>query len=147
MAPSSWQKQDFYIRNVGIGITLGIALFLAFLTSLLGLGRLSVPIVGVVVLVGMTASVIIGSRYARAMVRILKFDCEEIERDFRLLFKDNFIQFHRRDEEEGYRYDLLGHGLTMTVEPYQIVSGGAEGRPTWFVPATRVTLSGLTTQN
>lgn len=147
MAPENWQKQDFYLRNVGSAITLGVALFLAFLTSLLGLGRLSVPIVGVVLLVGMSASVIIGSRYGRTMVRILKFEPEEIERDFRLLFKDNFIQFHRREEEEGYRYDLLGHGLSMTIEPYEIASTGEEGRPTWFLPGTRVTLSELNTRN
>lgn len=147
MVPSSWQKHNFYIRNVGIGITLGIALLLAFLTSLLGLGRLSVIIVGIVAIVGMTVSITMGNRYARSMVRILKFDYEEIERDFRILLKDNYIQFNRKTIEDVYRYDFPGHRLSMTVEHYQILNTGKEEQKTWFLPATQVTLSELNSKN
>lgn len=130
-----------------MGITLGIATLLAFLASLLGLGRQGILIVVLIVVVGMTVSITIGNRYARSMVRILKFEHEEIERDFRVLFKDNHIQFHRRTEEVGYRYNFYGHRLSMTIEPYQLVSTGEEGQMTWFLPATRVTLGELNTKN
>ena len=147
MVPSRWQKHDFYIRNVGMGITLGIALLLAFLTSLLGLGRPGILVVGIVAVVGMMVSITIGNRYARSMVRILKFEYEEIERDFRILFKDNHIQFHRKTEEDVYRYNFLGHRLSMTIEPYQILNPVEEGQTTWFLAATQVTLSELNTKN
>ena len=128
-----------------MGITMGIAILLTFLTASLGL-RLSVLIVGIVVVVGMTVSIIIGNRYAKSMVRILRFEYEEIERDFRLLFKDNHIQFHQRTEEDGYRYDFRGHRLSMTIEDYQIPDSG-EGQTTWFLPAPQVTLSELNPKN
>lgn len=130
-----------------MGITLGIALFLAFLNSLLGLGRPGILIVGIIVVVGITVSIAIGNRYAKSMVRILKFDYKEIERDFRLLFKENHIQYHRKTEEEVYRYNLLGHRLSLTLEQYQILNTGVKGQKTWSLPATQVTLSELNTKN
>lgn len=78
-------------------------------------------------------------RYGNAMVRILKFDYEEIERDFRIVFKNQNIRFYRKFEEDGYCYEFPGHNLTMTAKPYWL-SGD-------IPPCTKVTLYAVNAKN
>jgi hypothetical protein len=80
------------------------------------------------------------NRFANSMVRILKFDYEEIERDFRIVFKNKNIRFYRRSEEDAYRYEFPGHSLSMTAQPYWL-------SPDREQPATRLTLYVLNAKN
>jgi hypothetical protein len=84
---------------------------------------------------------ILKNRFANSMVRILKFDYEELERDFRIVFKNKYIRFYRRSEEDAYRYEFPGHRLSMTVQPYWLFS---DMNPQ---PATLVTLRLLNAKN
>lgn len=120
MHSSHWQKLNFHIREVGLSITVGLAILLALLTSMLRLVERSELIAVLVLVVGSAISIIVSDRYAKSKVRTLKYEYEEIERDFRFLFKAKHIPFNRRREECGYRYDFPGHGLNMTIEHYEV---------------------------
>ena len=86
-------------------------------------------------------ALIFKNRYANSMVRILKFDYEEIERDFRIVFKKNNIRFYRKSEEDVYCYEFPGRSLSMTVQPYWLSSDIN------LQPVTKVTLRVLNAKN
>lgn len=147
MVSSRWQKHDLFIRNVGLGVTFCAAILLALLASLQGEGQ-GVEMVGMAVAVlGIWLSLAVGKRYAKSMIRVLKFDYEEIERDFRLLFKENNIRFSRKMEASIYRYDFFGHSLSMTVEPYGLMNLGLGDGKSMILPATQITLGKLDAKN
>ena len=120
MVSSRWQKQDYRIGKVGLGITVGIATLLELAVSILRLGSRSGLIALLVLAVGVTVVGIINKRYAKPMVRILKFEYEEMLRYFRILFKENHIRFFPRREEFSFLYAFPGWELSMTVEHYSV---------------------------
>ncbi|MFN2171872.1 MAG: hypothetical protein ACK2U0_18715 [Candidatus Promineifilaceae bacterium] len=118
MISSGWQKQNFHVRDVGFAISLISAALLAVLFSALGIGKSGILISLLVVVLGFLVTLIISNRKSKSMTRILKFDYEEIDWDFRMLFKDNFIRYIKRTEDDFYSYEFPGYHLTMTVQPY-----------------------------
>ena len=121
MASSRWKKQNSFIRNVGFAITLVISGLLGLLFLSLGFekGGIISLLVG---FLGFILTLTLSKRKPKSMVRILRFDYEEIERDFRLLFKDNYIRYIRKKEDDAYRYEFPGHSLSMIIQPYTIHS-------------------------
>ncbi|MBE2222967.1 MAG: hypothetical protein IAF02_15590 [Anaerolineae bacterium] len=139
---SRWQKQHIHFQRIVWVTSIIITVLLIIPLLLLGQG---IEVAGVFFIVifaitRITLAFILKNRFANSMVRILKFDYEEIERDFRIVFKNKNISFKRISEEDAYRYEFPWHKLSMTVEPYWL-------SPDSKKPATKVTLFELTTKN
>jgi hypothetical protein len=144
MASSSshWQKQNIHFQRNIWGISAGISLLPIIILLVLGFG---IEVAGVFflitfVILRIALAFIFKNRYANSMVRVLKFDYEELERDFRIVFKNSNIRFNRKLEEEAYHYEFPGHRLIMNVEPYWLHMDNQQA-------ATLVTLRVLTTEN
>ena len=138
-----WQKQHIHFQSIIWGVSAVISALL--ITLLLSLG-FSLEVAGiwfilVFVVLRVSLAYLFTNWYANSMVRILNFNYEEIERDFRLLFKDKNIRFSKKTAEDVYRYEFAGHNLTMTVQPYWV-----QWEPT-SRPLTKVTLYQLTATN
>jgi hypothetical protein len=99
-----------------------------------------VNFIAVFVLLRVALTFILKNRFANTMVRVLKFDYEELERDFRIVFKNNYIRFYGRSEEDAYRYEFPGYSFIMTVQPHWLSYDNVQ-------PATKVTLGVLTEKN
>ncbi len=141
MTSSRWQKQHIHFQRNVWG---GSALISILLTILLLLFGLRIEMVGMFFIVvfaitRISLAFIFKNRFANSMVRILKFDYEEIERDFRIVFKNKNISFKKKSEEDAYSYEFPWHRLSMTVQPYWL-SPDSE-------PVTKVTLYELTAKN
>jgi hypothetical protein len=142
MAPSGWQKQHIHFQKIVwavSGVTSGLLIIL-----LLVLGY-RVEVAGIFFLVlfaflRVVLAVIFKDRMANSLVRLLKFDYEEIERDIRMVFKNKGIRFYRRVEEDVYRYEFPGRNLSMIAQPYWISLERAR-------PYTKLTLYKLTAKN
>lgn len=147
MASSRWKKQNSFIRNTGFAISLVISGLLVIL--LLSLGIEQGGIVSLIVAVlGFIVTLTLSNRKPKTMTRILLFDYKEIERDFRILFKDNFIRYIRRTEDDAYRYEFPGHNLSMTIQPYTIdYYSHFIDRQLTRQPTTEVTLGELNKKN
>lgn len=143
MVSSRWQKQHIYFRSIVWGISAVISILLIIILLLLGFGMEVAGVFFIVVFVIMRVSLafILNNRFANSMVRILKFDYEELERDFRTVFKNKYIRFNRRSEEDAYRYEFPGHSLSMIVQPYWLSSDMDRQ------PVTKVTLRILNAKN
>lgn len=146
MGPSRWQRQHIYFRSIVWAASAVISLLVIILLVSFGYG---IEVAGLFFLAvffvtRLSLAFILKNRYANSMVRILKFDYEEIERDFRTLFKNKYIRFYRKSEEDAYHYEFPGHHLSMTVEPYW-VSKDMYLQAT--APATKVTLYVLNAKN
>jgi hypothetical protein len=144
MASSHWQKQNSNIRNIVRVVALVIAILLSILfvsLGLLGIAQTSLLFLALFMATEVILAFILKNRYANSMVRVLKFDYEEIERDFRLVFKEKHIRFYRRSEEDAYRYEFPGHSLNMTVQPHWVQ------RDPNSQPVTKVTLYELSAKN
>jgi len=142
MAASRWQKQHIHFQRIVWGISAVVSIFVIILLLLLGF-RIEVAGVFFILVFAITRislAFILNNRFANSMVRILKFDYEEIERDFRIVFKNKNISFKRISEEDVYRYEFPWHRLSMTVEPYWL-------SPDSEKPATKVTLQILNAKN
>ncbi len=141
MGKSHWQKQNRNLWKIVWAASAIIALLLFILLLLLGWRIETAGALFVVVFFVMRIALafILKNRFANSMVRILKFNYEELERDFRTVFKNKFIRFIRRSEEEAYHYEFPGHRLNMTVQPYWL-SGDLQ-------PVTLVTLHVLNAKN
>ncbi len=143
MGAARWQKQNLNFQKAVWGVSAVIAILVVILMVLLGY---SIEVAGVFFLVifavlRISLAFIFKNRFANSMVRVLKFEYEEIERDFRFVFKDKNILFYRKSEDETYYYEFPGRGLRMTVEPYW---------PTLDMnapPVTKVTLYEMTAKN
>lgn len=142
MVSSRWQKQHIHFQGLVWGISTVISILLIILLLLLGFGIEVTGVFFIVVffIVRVSLAFIFKNRYANSMVRILKFDYEEIERDFRIVFKEKNIRFYRNSEDDAYRYEFPGHSLSMTVQPYWLSIDMNK-------PVTKVTLHVLTAQN
>ena len=143
MLSSHWQKQHIYFGSIVWGISAIISLLLISLMLSLGFGFEVAGVFFLVVFAILRVSLgfLFKNRYGNSLVRTLKFDYEEIERDFRILFKDKHIRFNQNLEEDNYNYEFPGHSLTMTVQPHWIqVEQGSQ-------PVTKVTLYELTAKN
>lgn len=143
MVSSRWQKQHIHFQRIVWGVSAVISILLIILLLSLGFG---VEVAGVFFLVvfaimRVSLAFIFKNRYANSMVRILKFDYEEIERDFRIMFKNKNIRFYRRSEEDAYRYEFPGRRLSMTVQPYWMSIDMNQQ------PVTKVTLLELNAKN
>ncbi|MCA9952787.1 MAG: hypothetical protein KDE48_24225 [Anaerolineales bacterium] len=141
MVSSHWQKQHIHFQRIVWGVSAIISLLLIILLLLLGFEIEVAGVFFILVFAIMRVSLafIFKNRYGNSLVRILKFDYEEIERDFRIVFKNKNIRFYRRSEEDSYRYEFPGRSLNMTVQPYWL---SPESKP-----VTKVTLHELTAKN
>ena len=142
MGSSRWQKQNIYFQHIvwGASAILSILLFIILLLSGLRIETAGILFIIIFVTMRVLLAFILKNRFANSMVRILKFDYEEIERDFRIVFKDKNIRFQRKSEEDAYRYEFPGHRLSMTVQPYWVSFDREQ-------PATKVTLKIMTAKN
>ena len=143
MNSSRWQKQHIHFQSIVWGVSAIISILLILLMLSLGY---SLEVAGVFfilafVILRVALAYLFKNRYANSMVRILKFDYEKIERDFRLIFKDKNIRFQRKSEDDSYRYEFLGYNLSMIVQPHWI-----QWEPT-SRPLTKLTLYKLTARN
>jgi len=141
MGSSRWQKQNIYLGKV-VWLASAVASIL-LLTLLLSLG-FRIEAAGAIFIVAffilrVSLAFILKNRFANSMVRILKVEYEEIERDFRTVFKNKYIRFYRKSEEDAYRYEFPGHNLSMIVQPYWLAD--------YMQPATLVTLRELNAKN
>ena len=143
MSTSSWQKQHLHFQRYVWGASAVLSLIL--ISILLALGY-SIEVAGTIfilvfVLLRVSLAFIFNNRYANSMVRVLKFDYEELERDFRIVFKNESIRFFRRSEEDAYLYEFPGYKLNMVAEPYWLP---IDINPK---PVTKVTLKVVTAEN
>ena len=142
MVSSRWQKQHIHFQSIVWAVSAVISILLIILLLLLGfrIEVASVFFIVVFAIMRISLAFIFKNRFANSMVRILNFNYEEIERDFRIVFKNKNIRFYRRSEEDAYRYEFPGHNLSMTAQPYWLSPDGEK-------PVTKVTLHELTTKN
>lgn len=142
MVSSRWQKQHIYFQPIVWAISAVLSLLLIILLLSLGYGieMASVFFIVVFAITRISLAFILKNRFANSMVRILKFDYGEIERDFRTVFKNKYIRFYRKSEEDAYLYEFPGHSLNMTVQPYWLSLDMNQ-------PATKVTLHILNANN
>ncbi|MBK8900659.1 MAG: hypothetical protein IPM53_05735 [Anaerolineaceae bacterium] len=146
MGASRWQKQHIHFRRIVWTISAAISLLLIILLLLLGYGIDMAGLYFIVIffVTRVSLAFLLKNRYANSMVRVLKFDYEEIERDFRTIFKNKNIRFYRKSEEDAYRYEFPGHNLSMTVQPHWLsMDANLQSTP----PATKVTLHVLNAKN
>lgn len=144
MISSHWQKQNMNIRNIVrvISLIISILLSIAFvMVGLLDITETSLLFLVLFMITEVAWAFALKNRYANSLVRVLKFDYEEIERDFRMVFKDKHIRFYRKLEEDAYRYEFPGYGLMMTVQPHWVI------KDLNVPPVTKVTLHELTAKN
>ena len=143
MVSSRWQKQHIYFQP----IVWAASAIISFLTIIIlmwfgvGVEVASASFIVVFAVMRVSLAFLLKNRFANSMVRILKFDYEELERDFRILFKNKYIRFQRKSEEDAYFYDFPGRHLSMTVQPYWFSSD--INQP----PATKVVLRILNAKN
>lgn len=142
MVSSRWQKQHIHFWGIvwGVSAVLSILLLIVLLSLGFGLEVAGVFFIVVFVIMRVSLAFIFNNRFGNSMVRVLKFDYEEIERDFRIIFKNKNISFKRTSEEDAYRYDFPWHGLSMIVEPHWLSYESKQ-------PATKVTLRVLNAKN
>ena len=143
MVSSHWQKQHIHFEKIVWGVSAAISILLVMLLLALGVGIEVVGLTFILVFIIMRVllAFLFKNRYGNSMVRILKFENEEIERDFRMVFKNKNVRFNRRAKvDEAYRYEFPGHGLSMTAQPYWLSPDNEQ-------PVTKVTLHELTTKN
>jgi hypothetical protein len=142
MVSSRWQKQNTELQKVVWVVSAAISFLLITLMLWLGfrIEMAGVFFILAFVIVRVLLAFIFKNRYANCMVRILKFDYEEIEWDFRMVFKKKHILYYRRLEQDAYRYEFPGHNLIMTVEPYWLSFDSEQS-------VTKVTLHELTVKN
>lgn len=57
------------------------------------------------------------------------------------MFKNKFIRFQRKSEDDAYSYEFPGRNLSMTVRPYWVNSDMSQP------PATKVTLRVVNAKN
>ncbi len=141
MRSSRWQRQHIHFQSIVWGVSAVISILLIIILLLLGF-RIEVAgifFIIVFVILRISLAFILKNRFANSMVRILKFDYEKIERDFRIVFKEKSIRFYRKSEEDAYYYEFPGHSLNMIVEPYWLHNNAP--------PATLVTLRVLNAKN
>ena len=143
MVSSRWQKQHIHFQRIVWAVSAIISILLIILLLSLGFGIevAGVFFILVFVIMRVLLAFIFKNRFANSMVRILKFDYKEIERDFRTVFKNKYIRFYRKSEDDAYRYEFPGHSLSMTVQPYWLSSDMT------LQPATLVTLRVLNAKN
>lgn len=142
MVSSHWQKQHIYFQRIvwSISAVLTILLFILLLSLEVGMETAGVIFIAVFVIMRILLAFILKNRFANSMVRILKFNFEELERDFRIVFKNKNIRFYRKSEEEAYRYEFPGRRLSMNVQPYWLSPDSKQS-------ATKVTLRLLNAKN
>ncbi|MCA9919334.1 MAG: hypothetical protein KC445_15350 [Anaerolineales bacterium] len=143
MVASHWQRQNIYFKQIVWGVSIGLSLVLLIIFLLLGF---EATVAGEFFIIFFFATrillaFILKNRYANSMVRILKFNYEELEREFRLVFKDKVIRYHRKMDEDTYSYEFPGHNLRMIVEPYWLFMDQSQKS------ATKVTLRELNANN
>ena len=141
MVSSRWQKQNMNLWKIVWAAAAIISFLLFMLLFLLGWRMEAAGVIFIAVFFGLRIllAFLLKNRFANSMVRILKFNYEELERDFRTVFKNKYIRFIRRSEEDAYHYEFPGHHLNMTVKPYWL-SGDIQS-------VTLVTQHGLTAKN
>lgn len=142
MRASRWQKQHIYYQRIVWAVSAAISILLIIILLSLGFEAEVAGVFFIIIFVIMRISLafILKNRFANSMVRILKFDYEKLERDFRIVFKNKNIRFYRRSEEDAYRYEFPGHSLNMTVQPYWLSFDSEQ-------PATKLTLHILSAKN
>ena len=143
MVTSRWQKQNIYFQPIVWSASAIISFLAVIILFSLGWG---VEVASASFLVSFVAlriflAFVLKNRFTNSMVRVLKFDYEEIERDFRIVFKNKFIRFHRTSEDDFYLYEFPGRNLSMKVQPYWLNSDMRQP------PATKVTLRLVNAQN
>lgn len=143
MVSSRWQKQYIYFRSIVWAVSAVISILLIILLSSFGFGieAASIAFIVIFVITRVLLAFIFNNRYANSMVRVLKFDYKEIERDFRMVFKEKNIRFYRKFEEDAYCYEFPGRNLSMIVQPYWLSSDMS------LQPVTKVTLRILNAKN
>jgi hypothetical protein len=120
--------------------------FPAWLFNLKGWPALIASTIGLIA--GFVLAFLILKHQANSMIRVLKFGYQEIERDFRILFKNNNIHFNRKTEEEAYHYNFPGQSnLGMTIQPYALMNLGVGDQKEMILSATKITLGDLDTEN
>lgn len=143
MKSTRWQKQHIHFRSIVWGASAAVSVLLMIILLLLGVGAdiIGISFISVFLFMRVLLAFALKNRFANSMVRILKFDYEEVERDFRILFKNKNIRFHRKEKEDAFYYEFLGRKLSMTAEPFW-VSADINQKP-----VTKLTLYELTGEN
>ena len=144
MASSRWQKQNTHIQNIVriIAFVISILLSILFLSlKLLDIVNLSLIFLTIFMITEVSWLFILKNHFADSLVRVLKFDYEELDWDFRMLFKNNQIRFYRELKDDSYRYEFPGHSLFMTVQRHWI------SRDQLIPAATKITLHKVIAKN
>ncbi|MCA9957321.1 MAG: hypothetical protein KC434_21480, partial [Anaerolineales bacterium] len=82
MVSSRWQKQHIHFRSIVWGVSTVISIFLIILLLSLGYRAevAGVFFILIFVITRVLLAFLLNNRYANSMVRILKFNTEELER-------------------------------------------------------------------
>lgn len=142
MVSSAWQKQHIHFWSIvwGVSAVFSILLIIILLSLGFGIEVAGIYFIFVFVMMRISLAFIFKNRFGNSMVRVLKFDYKEIERDFRMVFKDKNISFKRTTEEDAYCYDFPWQRLSMIVQPHWLSYDSKK-------PATKVTLRVLNAKN
>ncbi len=148
MVSSKWQKQNSAWFNIGYSILFVSIVVMGFPAILLGLeGTAAVAATIIGLLAGFGLAYYLVKRKTNTMVRVIKLNTQNIERDIRLLLKEHNIQFNRKQEEEAYHYHILTHDLKLTLQPYDLLNLNVTHRKNVMVPASKLTLGELDADN
>lgn len=144
MSSTNWEKQHIYFQRIvwAISAITSTLLMIVLLLLRFGIEVASIAFFVTFFLMRVLLPFILKNRFANSMVRVLKFNYEEIERDFQIVFKKKHIQNYRKDEEESYRYEFPGRGMSMTVQPHWTSLEAGVGQQ-----STKITLYELTAKN
>jgi hypothetical protein len=149
MVSSRWDKQNTARFNIAFWtllISIMIIGFPAWLFELKGWPALVASIIGLAA--GFVLAFTLLKHQANSMIRVLKFSYKAIERDFRILFKDNNIHFNRKTEEDAYHYHFPGfRNLGMTIQRYDLLNLGVKNQNEMVLSATKITLADLDPEN
>lgn len=142
MATSKWQKQHVYFQGMvwGISAAFSILVMIVFLSLGFKMEVAGVFFILTFAVLRILLALLLNNRYANSMIRVLKFDYADIERDLRMMFKNKYIRFYRKSEEELQIFEFPEHRLSMTVQPYWLSYDSDQ-------PATKLTLRILNAKN
>ncbi|MEM7116662.1 MAG: hypothetical protein AAF614_29780 [Chloroflexota bacterium] len=147
MVTSRWQKQNTSIFSIAFLILFVTIGFIGFPTRLFNLeGRMALIVSAIIAILGIGLAFLLVKWRPNAMVRILRFNHQTVEQNFRDLFANNSIEFQLKKNDGTYCYEFPRQSLKMSTQPYALHNFEFDHKRT-KQPATKVMLENLRADN
>ena len=117
---SRWQKRNEMVQEYIWIFAAIIAFVVAMSFQSRGPEQMGAIAVGVYVVLRFLLGFVLNALFANVVVGVLKFDHQELDADFRLLFEHQSILYAHKAGKNDYRYEFPGYDLTMMVQPYRL---------------------------